>query len=263
MKQNSGGYSMIKILAIGNSFSEDATAYLYDIAKADGVELKVVNLYIGGCSLERHWSNITADEAAYDYQLNGQYTERKISIREALLEEQWDYVVTQQVSNYSGILDTYYPYITLVLDYVKQLAPGAKQLLHQTWAYEIDSDHSAFVNYHSNQNEMYLALTDAYNNVAKDLSLPLIPCGKVIQTLRAMPFFDYAKGGLSLCRDGYHMNLVYGRYALAATWYEFILKKNILDNNYLPPVMDGLTAEEVVMKLVKETIHKIVSDRIR
>lgn len=46
--------SQIKILAIGNSFSQDATQFIHDIAKADGVDTKVVNLYIGGCSLQRH-----------------------------------------------------------------------------------------------------------------------------------------------------------------------------------------------------------------
>ena len=44
----------MKVLAIGNSFSEDATRYLHDIAKADGVALEVANLYIGGCPLDRH-----------------------------------------------------------------------------------------------------------------------------------------------------------------------------------------------------------------
>lgn len=62
---------MIKILAIGNSFSQDATTYLYDIAQVDQLELKVVNLYIGGCSLKTHWDNIQMDAKHYDYELNG------------------------------------------------------------------------------------------------------------------------------------------------------------------------------------------------
>ena len=59
------------ILAIGNSFSTDSTHYIHQIAEAGGVEVKVVNLYIGGCPLERHWQNIQADAAAYRYELNG------------------------------------------------------------------------------------------------------------------------------------------------------------------------------------------------
>lgn len=42
----------IKILAIGNSFSEDAIEqYLHELAYADGIETVIGNLYIPGCSL--------------------------------------------------------------------------------------------------------------------------------------------------------------------------------------------------------------------
>ena len=41
----------MNILAIGNSFSQDAMRYLHKIAKADGVEFECFNIYIGGCSL--------------------------------------------------------------------------------------------------------------------------------------------------------------------------------------------------------------------
>ena len=38
----------MKILAIGNSFSRDATAYLHQLLNSCGVDNRVVNLYIGG-----------------------------------------------------------------------------------------------------------------------------------------------------------------------------------------------------------------------
>jgi hypothetical protein len=250
---------MLKILAIGNSFSQDATTYLYDIAKAALTDIKVVNLYIGGCSLETHWTNVETDAALYDYELNGQSTGRKISIKEALEEDTWDYVTIQQVSSDSGMIDSYYPYITRLSNYVKLLVPQVEQLIHQTWAYEIDSDHYAFINYDNNQSKMYEALSASYQKVAEDLSLRIIPCGKVIQALRSYPVFDYVNGGLSLCRDGFHMSLIYGRYAVAATWYEFILGQSILDNSFIPPVIDGLTANDKELKLIKETVHQTIS----
>ena len=43
----------MKLLSIGNSFSQDAHNKLHALAKANGVTLETVNLYIGGCSLER------------------------------------------------------------------------------------------------------------------------------------------------------------------------------------------------------------------
>ena len=42
---------VIKVLAIGNSFSQDAVEqYLYELAAAQGDSLVIGNAYIGGCS---------------------------------------------------------------------------------------------------------------------------------------------------------------------------------------------------------------------
>ncbi len=250
---------MINILAIGNSFSQDATAYLYSIAEAAGEEIKVVNLYIGGCSLETHWLNIQGDAALYDYELNGQYTGRKISIKEALKEEDWDYVTLQQVSGKSGLIDTFYPYILNICEYVRKYAPTAEQLLHQTWAYEFDSEHPDFVHYDRDQSKMHIAIKEVYHDLSESLSLRVIPSSDVVQKLRSIPVFDYVNGGVSLCRDGFHMHLVYGRYALAATWFEFILKGNVLENSFIPPALEGEVVDVLKIRLIKETVHELLS----
>ena len=53
---------VVKILAVGNSFSTDAAeSYVDDLAIADGLQLIIANMYIGGCSLERHWKNAEGD----------------------------------------------------------------------------------------------------------------------------------------------------------------------------------------------------------
>ena len=46
----------LKILAIGNSFSEDAVEYAWDIANSLGIQnVMIGHLYIGGCSLDMHY----------------------------------------------------------------------------------------------------------------------------------------------------------------------------------------------------------------
>ena len=62
---------MIKILCIGNSFGSDCTRYLPGVARADGKDIKVVNLYIGGCSLYRHYRNMLSDAPEYNFEING------------------------------------------------------------------------------------------------------------------------------------------------------------------------------------------------
>ncbi len=251
---------MLKILAIGNSFSQDSTTYLYDLAKSGGVELKVVNLYIGGCSLETHWNNKVENKKDYEYQLNGIFTGKYASILETLLEEEWDVVTMQQCSGFSGLMDTYRPYIKNLSNYIKEHVPKAKQLIHQTWAYEIDSGHDHFNYYQKNQKIMYQKLIECYQTVADELSLDIIPFGEVIQELRTLPPFDYKNGGISLCRDGFHMNYIYGRYALAATWYEFVVKGNILNNKFKPPVIDGMEASEEVLQIIKQHVHNKINN---
>lgn len=249
---------MLKILAIGNSFSQDSTTYLYQLAECGGIELKLVNLYIGGCSLERHWNNVCENRADYDYQLNGKSTGKKVGISEVLEEDNWDVITLQQCSGFSGVLETYYPFIIKLSNYIKEEVPGARQLIHQTWAYEIDSDHDQFVYYHKSQQEMYQRLLRCYDTVAKELSADIIPFGEVIQTLRTIPEFDYAKGGISLCRDGFHMHYIYGRYALAATWYEYVLKGNILNNHYMPPEIDGVVSSKDELEIIKQCVHAVI-----
>ena len=58
----------IKILAIGNSFSQDALeTYLYELAKAENIQVIIGNLYIGGASLELHWNNVKENKATYQF----------------------------------------------------------------------------------------------------------------------------------------------------------------------------------------------------
>lgn len=248
----------MKLLAIGNSFSQDATHYLHQIAQADGVDMKVVNLYIGGCSLERHWNNIQNQAEEYLCEENGYSTEKYVSIQQALAMEDWDYIVTQQASHDSGIPETYYPYIELIAGYIREKAPQAELLLQETWAYEIDSLHSQFGNYGHSQQEMYERLSVAYRNAADKIGVRLIPCGDVIQELRKKPPFIYEQGGMSICRDGFHMNIIYGRYLLAATWYKTIVGKPISGNSYIPStkLAPNAVCNEAVLRVVKETVDE-------
>jgi len=238
---------MIKILAIGNSFSQDATVYLHDIASSAGVESKVVNLYIGGCSLERHNQNIDEDAKAYAYELNGNiHTGRMASIMEALCEEEWDFVTMQQASHFSGLPDTYYPFIFNLSEYVKKYAPNAKQVIHQTWAYESTSKHQGFVRYGNDQNMMYPAVIASYEGAAQKLGgLDIIRCGEMIQALRSDEIFDVKTGKYLITRDGYHMNIPYGRYALSGLWFEKLMGGDIAKASFIPGGADAFIINRV------------------
>lgn len=248
----------VNILAIGNSFSTDATYYLYRIARAGGVLIKVVNLSIGDCSLEKHWRNIEQNSKLYMYEVNGRSTGQLVSIKNTLKKENWNFVITQQISTDSGIEESYYPYVTNIYNFIKEYAPDAEFLLHQTWAYEKDFNHVNFARYHNDQMEMYEKLSNAYKNTANKLGVRLIPCGDIIQEARTKEPFIYEKGGISLCRDGLHMNYIYGRYLLAAAWYEVLLEKNIMENVFTPEtyLAPDEAADPHAINVIKECVHQ-------
>ena len=224
----------MNILAIGNSFSRDATAYLHQLLADCGVENRVVNLYIGGCPLERHWQNIENDRADYEYQVNGQIIERRVSIRQALEEGGWDVIITQQASHDSGWIESYEPFLGKMLDYIREKQPNARLMLQETWAYASDSVHPKFVRYNHSQKEMFERLYNAYHTMADRYKLPLIRSGELVQALRATEMFDEDIGRHAICRDGFHMSLRYGRYALGCLWAKMLWGITLKDNAFVP-----------------------------
>ena len=218
----------MKILSIGNSFSTDAHKFLHSLAKLNGFDIQTANLFIGGCSLEMHRLNVKENNAYYDYEINGNEAERKISIADALETDAWDAITLQQASTYSGMFETFEPYLTELADLIKTTNPQAKLYFHRTWSYEIGSEHSGFLNYNRDQKQMYSCIESASLKAAKKIGADIIPAGTVIQHLREnAKEFDFENGGLSLCRDTFHLSEDYGRYTAATTWLHTLTGKKL------------------------------------
>ena len=248
----------MKILAIGNSFSQDATAFLRPMCEAAGRRDTVVNLYIPGCSLAQHWENVSQNRAKYEWQVDALPTGQTVSVADALQSENWDVVTLQQASHDSGLPKTYFPYLARLAAYVRRVSPGAAVYLHQTWAYDAVCSHPKYPVYGCSQQTMYDALTAAYAKAAKAVEAPLIPCGTVIERLRSLPAFDVSAGGLSLCRDGFHLSLTVGRYLAAAVWFETLTGGDINRNPFSPADTDtGL------LQLLRPEIHRFTQEFIK
>ncbi len=48
----------MKLLLISNSFGVNLQIYAKDIAKANGLDLEIYTLFIGGCAVKSHYANI-------------------------------------------------------------------------------------------------------------------------------------------------------------------------------------------------------------
>lgn len=240
----------MKILSIGNSFSTDAHRYLYRLAQINGIEMKTVNLSIGGCDLEAHWKNAKESNAFYDIETNADNLIEGVSIPKVLDSDKWDIITLQQASRLSGIYESTVPYLTDLAKFVSQSQPQAKLYYHQTWAYEIDTEHTGFLNYDRDQIKMYNCIKETAYKAAKDIDAAIIPVGDVIQRLRTLQDFDYKNGGFSLCRDGYHLSNDYGRFAAAATWLHTLSGKDINCESF-----DELNV--TLIKLILDTVNNI------
>ncbi len=249
----------MKILSIGNSFSVDAQKYLHQIAKENGDDIFCGNTFIGGCSLETHYNNIVDDKADYEYYENGEFTGEMVSLKQALEKDDWDYVTVQQVSSFSGYADSFYPYITKVLEFVKQFKPNAKIIMHQTWSYENGSEHGDFFRYDHDSDKMHEMIVSTYNEVAQKENIEIIfPCGEIVNELRHTDLFDYQNGGASLCRDTFHMDYVFGRYALSLTWYKVLTGKDVTKTTFMPNFDDSDELNIKKIELIRNTVQNYI-----
>ena len=245
---------IMRVLSIGNSFSQDAHNMLHALAVDNGVVIETVNLYIGGCKLQTHWENIENNAADYELERNGGTAERKISIEEALGMEEWDVITLQQASAQSQMFSTYTPYLENIAKYVREKCPNAKIWFHQTWAYENDYFKDNFRENTTKQKGMYNNILSASQKASETIDAPLIRAGVAIQAVREnVPEFDYANGGLSLNRDGYHLSRDYGRFIAAYTWlYELT---GVWGDNNPFDQLDKETVEKVTTA-VKKALEK-------
>ena len=259
MTERTNSASM-RVLAIGNSFSQNAATYLHDIAAASGTDLFITNLYIGGCSLETHWDNAEHDAPNYERQENGVFTGQMVSIRQTLESGDWDVITMQQASHFSGMRETYYPCLPRLAAFVRNLCPASRLMIHETWAYETGFD--GLSRYHDSQSEMYSLLKEAYEEAARKAVsgqiLSLIPSGDAFQLARENPLyqtrFDDGREVKLNC-DGYHAT-VYGKYLLGAVWFEALIGHPMADNPFVP---EGADPNRI--PFLKECAHRAVAAR--
>lgn len=248
----------LKILAIGNSFSDDSMEWLYKIAKAEGVKKIVLgNLYWGGCDLETHYNNAYARKPVERYEYRKNTSDRWVTKADATIEygitdEDWDIITMQQVSGKSGLHKTYTPYLDGLVEYVngKKTNPDCVFAWNMTWAYQQDSTHGDFANYRNDQTKMYESIVSTVERVivkSGDFPIILTP-GTAVQNVRTSYIGD------TLTRDGYHLSYDLGRYIAAYTWFRVLSGKPLEELKYTHGFDEGTLA--IVLEAVNAAAEK-------
>ena len=83
---------------------------------------------------------------------------------------------------------------------------------------------------------MYEDVVFSYDNAPQKQNISIvIPTGTAIQNGRSSSLGD------TFCRDGYHLDLKYGRYTAACAWFETFFGESPIGITYRP---EGVTDEQ-------------------
>ena len=117
---------------------------------------------------------------------------------------------------------------------MRELAPGAELLIHQTWAYENKYAVSR-LGYTGEapeaRNKMFEDVKEAYRLAAEKIGANILPSGEAVQYVQNVMGFSESQ----IYRDQYsHLTEDKGRYLVAAVWYEKLTGNSILTNTFRP-----------------------------
>lgn len=234
----------MKVLFVGNSFSRDTIQHLGNIAKNVGVsDFRFANLYIGGCSINRHFKNATENLADYTYSVttDGSWGEGKsASIADALADGPWDLICIQHgtgdKSRYTAV-ESYENLPALIAYIRKTYGQSVKIAFNMTWIGEPESPKSPELRdvYGNDQLAMYRALTALTEKTVLPLVDYLSPAGTAIQNLRTC--LDKP-----LTRDTYHLSYDLGRFAAGLTFLKTVLDVPLKDLAWAP---EGVSEKEL------------------
>lgn len=237
----------LRILAVGNSFSQDSVEYLPGILRTAGIGCTVGDLYNPGCTMERHLTSAAAGAGIYSYfkDSDGEWTERPgTGLAFALADEEWDVITIQEASRRSGFAEFYRRDLAPLSELVSSAVPSAKIGWNMTWAYQSDSPNSHFPEYGRDQDRMYSMIRDCVKEfVTADPRISfVIPVGTAVQNARTSLIGD------TLTRDGSHLSLILGRYLASLTWASALtgIDAAALSARSAPPEIAGDTLDAAV-----------------
>lgn len=253
---------LLRVLLIGNSFSQNASAYLPQLAKDGGHEIVLGHAELPGCPLQRHWQLAELNRTEPDNPKGKPYEGGK-SLRMLLADGEWDVITMQQFSMLSANSDTYKPYAQQLYYLIRQYQPKARILIHQTWAYRSDSKSFGEVasdKLAQTEKEMYERSRAAYHQLAKELDVDIIPNGDAFWLISSNPAtafkkdenFDpvkavypalpheqnslhagYIWSNNKLNFDSHHANDT-GKYLGGLVWYAVLFNEPVIKLNFKP-----------------------------
>lgn len=269
----------LKVLMVGNSFSQSVLTCLPNMVKADKEnKLVLAQMYIGGCTLSRHIDELQKSEkdSGYKPYTTNYPQKRKVNLPEMIKLERWDIVTIQQGSHESWQKDKFKPAAELIA-YIRKNAPQAEIVIHQTWSYRNADKRigGAKPDWGFDQQGMYERLTENYTALAEEYGFRIIPVGKRFRFSDKKTHIKYSApppeerqsyncpdfprgagevvgrdfwsknrktGEMVLGMDNIHLNNE-GAYLQACVWFGFLFGKNTGEITFVPSSIGGSQAD--------------------
>lgn len=214
--------SALKILAIGNSFTDNGTNWLPRLINdCDGDSICIAKLTRSGCSLQQHWENHLNDREDYtlSYSDRGRWqaSETK-TIDGALYLMDWDIIILQQVSNDAGRWPTFQPWLDFMKDLCLAANPSARLGWQYTWAYTPGSSHPCFGYYDNDSEKMYAAIMEAQDRASEGMDFKIMSAPLVRKLREAYPEVSN-----QFSADGYHIIDDLALLALSMLWHDTLI----------------------------------------
>lgn len=226
----------LKVLDIGNSYTEDATAYLPYLVEQLGVDVDDVCLYkaiLSGASY-KHWYEVYHNLNYTSYEVSKVIGNLETNVtegtgaaydgrlfRKLLQEENWDVIIIHQLGRYATNYEEWWSqsvggYLKELLAIINVYQPNCTigfLLVHSPMAdYPTNVEHSSMERWEHIAKAAQLFVQESRINI-------LIPYGTAIQNLRATDL----NNDLELTRDGAHLGLGLARYTASCCYYESLL----------------------------------------
>ncbi len=249
---------VLRILLIGNSFSEDTFEYLWEICNSLNINAEIGLCWIGGKQLADHYTYLTNLRDVYEYRLkttaDGGVLQSRMNVTmdTAVTDRDWDVISLQQ--GYSWELSTYSklgPIVTFLREHYLQDKPTQINFL-MTWALPDAGPGCMLFDFCESQTEMYASIVSAMKNNVMPLDLPIIPSGTAIQNARSSYIGD------ALNRDEQHLSYGLGRYISSLTYFKKVTGLEIPAGVFAPTGTYAVSARDktVAIEAVNNAIER-------
>ena len=248
----------LNLLFVGNSFTDDTSQYVPDIALSYGYkEMTVAHLFIGACSVNMHLKNIREGASTYYCTVDhgcGWKAFPNYSVKEAAALCDWDAVVTMDGTGDGSKKTDPESFVNLpaLVSELKNIAgDGARYVFNMSWVGESTYRHPEIVLFDGDVSLMYekIALV-MRDTVGKMPEIDIIsPTGTAIQNARSSSY----EGRFT--RDGYHLDRCCGRFIAALTLFCSVTGEDPANVGFFPHGMS-----EKMKKIAIESVKNAISE---